>query len=73
MQLANPKAILFFTALVPQFIDLQSAAAPQFLQSYAHPLLAGVADGVHLALDAAGGTFLRHRGGGAALVADELR
>jgi homoserine/homoserine lactone efflux protein len=31
MQLANPKAILFFTALVPQFIDPSSATAPQFL------------------------------------------
>jgi homoserine/homoserine lactone efflux protein len=30
MQLANPKAILFFTALVPQFINPQSAPAPQF-------------------------------------------
>jgi homoserine/homoserine lactone efflux protein len=30
MQLANPKAILFFAALVPQFIDAQIAPPPQF-------------------------------------------
>jgi homoserine/homoserine lactone efflux protein len=30
-QLANPKAIIFFTALLPQFIDPRSAMAPQFL------------------------------------------
>jgi homoserine/homoserine lactone efflux protein len=30
MQLANPKAILFFAALVPQFINPQLAPAPQF-------------------------------------------
>jgi len=27
----NPKAILFFTALFPQFIDINAAVAPQFL------------------------------------------
>jgi homoserine/homoserine lactone efflux protein len=31
LQLANPKALLFFLALLPQFIDLQSAVAPQML------------------------------------------
>ncbi len=31
MQLANPKAILFFTALVPQFINTQMAVAPQLI------------------------------------------
>ena len=30
-QLANPKAIIFFTALLPQFIDAQGAPAYQFL------------------------------------------
>jgi len=29
LQLANPKAILFFTALLPQFIDTAHAIAPQ--------------------------------------------
>lgn len=29
--ITNPKAILFFTALFPQFIDLQSDLTPQFL------------------------------------------
>lgn len=29
-QLSNPKAIVFFTALLPQFIDTQGAAAYQF-------------------------------------------
>ena len=29
LQLANPKAILFFTALLPQFIDTAHAMAPQ--------------------------------------------
>ncbi len=29
MQLANPQAILFFVAILPQFIDIQSAAASQ--------------------------------------------
>jgi homoserine/homoserine lactone efflux protein len=31
LQLANPKALLFFLALLPQFIDLQSAVVPQML------------------------------------------
>jgi homoserine/homoserine lactone efflux protein len=31
LQLANPKALLFFLALLPQFIDLNSAVAPQML------------------------------------------
>ncbi len=29
LQLANPKALLFFLALLPQFIDLKSPVAPQ--------------------------------------------
>ena len=29
LQLANPKALLFFLALLPQFIDLKAAVAPQ--------------------------------------------
>ena len=29
--ISNPKAIVFYTALFPQFIDLQRAALPQFL------------------------------------------
>lgn len=29
--ITNPKAILFFTALFPQFIDMQQALVPQFL------------------------------------------
>jgi homoserine/homoserine lactone efflux protein len=31
LQLANPKALLFFLALLPQFIDLKSAVVPQML------------------------------------------
>ena len=31
LQLANPKALLFFLALLPQFIDLNSAVVPQML------------------------------------------
>jgi homoserine/homoserine lactone efflux protein len=31
LQLANPKALLFFLALLPQFIDLKFAVAPQML------------------------------------------
>ncbi|MCA9835283.1 MAG: LysE family translocator [Trueperaceae bacterium] len=31
MQLSNPKAILFFTALLPQFIDPTAPANPQFV------------------------------------------
>ena len=31
LQLANPKALLFFLALLPQFIDLKSAVIPQML------------------------------------------
>jgi homoserine/homoserine lactone efflux protein len=31
LQLSNPKALLFFLALLPQFIDTQRAVAPQML------------------------------------------
>jgi homoserine/homoserine lactone efflux protein len=31
LQLANPKALLFFLALLPQFIDLKSPVVPQML------------------------------------------
>jgi homoserine/homoserine lactone efflux protein len=31
LQAANPKALLFFVALLPQFIDVQRAIAPQML------------------------------------------
>lgn len=31
MQLANPQAILFFVALLPQFMDVQAAPVPQLL------------------------------------------
>jgi len=31
MQLANPQAILFFVALLPQFMDVQTAPVPQLL------------------------------------------
>jgi homoserine/homoserine lactone efflux protein len=31
LQLANPKALLFFLALLPQFIDLKTAVVPQML------------------------------------------
>lgn len=31
LQLANPKAVLFFTALLPQFVDAKHAIAPQVL------------------------------------------
>ena len=31
LQLSNPKALLFFLALLPQFIDTQHAVAPQML------------------------------------------
>ena len=31
LQLANPKALLFFLALLPQFIDPQVSVAPQML------------------------------------------
>jgi threonine/homoserine/homoserine lactone efflux protein len=31
LQLANPKALLFFLALLPQFIDLKSPVIPQML------------------------------------------
>jgi threonine/homoserine/homoserine lactone efflux protein len=31
LQLANPKALLFFLALLPQFIDLKIAVVPQML------------------------------------------
>ena len=31
LQAGNPKAILFFVALLPQFVSLETAVAPQFL------------------------------------------
>jgi homoserine/homoserine lactone efflux protein len=34
-QLGNPKAILFFGALVPQFLDTQAPLLPQYLIMFA--------------------------------------
>ena len=31
LQAANPKALLFFVALLPQFVNAREAAAPQFV------------------------------------------
>ena len=57
---ANPKAVVFFAALFPQFIDASAAFWPQFF----------VLSATYLLLD---GLFLTAYGGAASWLADRLR
>ena len=57
---ANPKAVVFFAALFPQFIDAQQAFAPQFL----------ILSATYIVIDAA---FLSAYGLGASWIATRFR
>jgi threonine/homoserine/homoserine lactone efflux protein len=46
VQISNPKALLFFTAVLPPFIDLKRPLIPQLL-AFAAEAVGGHADGVH--------------------------